>query len=36
VFESVSAVSSVRHGTGPIPVSPVPVLAGEVAHRYRL
>jgi formylmethanofuran dehydrogenase subunit D len=27
---------SVRHGTGPFPVSPVPVLAGEVAHRYRL
>ncbi len=22
--------------TGPFPVSPVPVLAGEVAHRYRL
>jgi hypothetical protein len=26
----------VRHVSGPIPVSPVPVLAGEVAHRYRL
>jgi hypothetical protein len=26
----------VRHVTGPFPVSPVPVLAGEVAHRYRL
>ena len=25
-----------RHPTGPFPVSPVPVLAGEVAHRYRL
>jgi hypothetical protein len=24
------------HPTGPFPVSPVPVLAGEVAHRYRL
>jgi hypothetical protein len=24
-----------RHVTGPFPVSPVPVLAGEVAHRYR-
>ena len=24
----------VRHVTGPFPVSPVPVLAGEVAHRY--
>jgi hypothetical protein len=28
--------STVRHVTGPFPVSPVPVLAGEVAHRYRL
>jgi hypothetical protein len=26
----------IRHVSGPIPVSPVPVLAGEVAHRYRL
>ncbi len=26
----------VRHVTGPFPVSPVPVLAGEVADRYRL
>jgi hypothetical protein len=34
-FESWSELQ-VRHGTGPIPVSPVPVLAGEVAHRYRL
>ena len=24
-----------RHVTGPFPVSPVPALAGEVAHRYR-
>ncbi len=29
-------LSKVRHVSGPIPVSPVPVLAGEVAHRYRL
>ena len=27
---------SLRGPTGPFPVSPVPVLAGEVAHRYRL
>ena len=26
----------VRHPTGPFPVSPVPALAGEVVHRYRL
>ncbi len=26
----------VRHPTGPFPVSPVPALAGEVIHRYRL
>ena len=26
----------VSHVTGPFPVSPVPVLAGEVAHRYRI
>ena len=26
----------IRHVTGPFPVSPVPALAGEVAHRYRL
>ncbi len=26
----------VRHVTGPFPVSPVPVLVGEVVHRYRL
>ena len=25
----------VRHVTGPFPVSPVPLLTGEVAHRYR-
>ena len=24
------------HVTGPFPVSPVPAVAGEVAHRYRL
>ena len=28
--------SQLRHVTGPFPVSPVPALAGEVAHRYRL
>ena len=27
--------STVRCPTGPFPVSPVPVLTGEVAHRYR-
>ena len=26
----------IRHPTGPFPVSPVPALAGEVVHRYRL
>ena len=29
-------VSTLRHVTGPFPVSPVPVLTGEVVHRYRL
>ncbi len=29
-------VFSIRHVTSPFPVSPVPVLVGEVAHRYRL
>jgi hypothetical protein len=29
-------VCILRCPTGPFPVSPVPVLAGEVAHRYRL
>ena len=28
--------SLTRHVTGPFPVSSVPALAGEVAHRYRL
>ncbi len=28
--------SYISHVTGPFPVSPVPALAGEVAHRYRL
>jgi hypothetical protein len=30
------SVSRLRHPTGPFPVSPVPALAGEVIHRYRL
>ena len=28
--------SSLRDVTGPFPVSPVPVLPGEVPHRYRI
>ncbi len=30
------SVTVLRCPTGPFPVSPVPVLAGEVTHRYRL
>jgi hypothetical protein len=29
-------IYQLRHPTGPFPVSPVPALAGEVIHRYRL
>ena len=29
-------IRGVRHATGPFPVSPVPALAGEVTHRYRI
>jgi hypothetical protein len=34
--ETSTLVTNLRHVTGPFPVSPVPALAGEVAHRYRL
>jgi hypothetical protein len=34
--ELVSIDSDIRHVTGPFAVSPVPDLAGEVVHRYRL
>jgi hypothetical protein len=34
--ETMTSVVLVRHPTGPFPVSPVPALAGEVIHRYRL
>ena len=35
-LEEIETFHTLRHVTGPFPVSPVPALAGEVAHRYRL